>query len=98
MIKLIEVCEYSSAANALQKTYVLREIYVNPKHVVSLREENSYKQKLTEGKLPDDLDPRQSFTRLTLDKGRSGLDVVVVGTPGSVESKLNDSEKGLLHG
>lgn len=98
MIKLIEVCESLSATSTSQKIYVLREIYVNPKHVVSLREENSYKQKLTEGKLPDDLDSRQSFTRVTLDKGHSGLDVVVVGTPGVIESKLNGNKKELLHG
>ena len=37
MIKLVEVCETSD------KRYSLREIYVNPKHVVSLREDSKYK-------------------------------------------------------
>ena len=98
MIKLIEVCESLRAASTSQKSYTLREIYVNPKHVISLREENSYKQKLAEGKLPDDLDARQSFTRVTLDKGHTGLDVIVVGAPGVVESKLNGDKRELLHG
>ena len=97
MIKLIEVCELLRATNGSQKSYTLREIYVNPKHVISLREETSYKQKLAEGQLPDELDSRQSFTRITLDKGNSGLDVVVVGTPGIIESKFNN-KKELLHG
>jgi hypothetical protein len=98
MIKLIEICESLRAANASQKSYTLREIYVNPKHVISLREETAYKQKLVEGVLPGDLDSRQSFTRVTLDKGHSGLDVVVVGSPGIIESKLNGNKKELLHG
>jgi hypothetical protein len=98
MIKLIEVCESLRATNGSQKSYALREIYVNPKHVVSLREETSYKQKLAEGQLPNELDSRQSFTRVTLDKGNSGLDVVVVGPPGIVESKLNGDKRELLHG
>ena len=98
MIKLVEICESLSAAVEPQKSYILREIYVNPKHVISLREENSYKQKLAEGKLPDKLDSRQCFTRVTLDKGHSGLDVVVVGAPSLIESKLNRGERELLHG
>jgi hypothetical protein len=98
MIKLIEICESLRAAKASKKSYTLREIYVNPKHVISLREEIAYKQKLAEGTLPDDLDSRQSFTRVTLDKGHSGLDVVVVGSPGIIESKLKGGKKELLHG
>lgn len=98
MIKLVEICESFNTTSASQKSYILREIYVNPKHIISLREEASYKQKLVEGTLPDNLDSRQSFTRLTLDKGHSGLDVVVVGSPGAIESKLNKNKKELLRG
>jgi len=91
MIRLIEVCEHLSAANSSQRKYSLKEIYINPKHVVSLREEESYKQKLVEGFLPEDLDTRQSFTRITLDKGQTGLDIVVVGSPGQIEDKIKSS-------
>ena len=98
MIKLIEVCEVSNASNSLQRSYTLREVYVNPKHVVSLREENSYKQKLMEGEMPKDLDLRQGFTRVTLDRGQTGLDIVVIGLPGIIEAKLENGKKDLLHG
>jgi len=98
MIKLVEICESLNAAVASQKSYILREIYVNPKHIISLREENSYKQKLAEGKLPNNLDSRQCFTRVTLDKGHTGLDVVVVGAPSLIESKLSEGKRELLHG
>jgi len=88
MIKLIEVCEQLKASNSHQRKYTLREIFINPKHVVALREESSYTQKLEEGLLPEELDSRQQFTRLTLDRGQSGLDVIVIGAPHLVESKL----------
>ena len=46
MIKLIEVFKLPQ-----HNQYTLREIYVNPKHVVALREEVSFKQKLMESKV-----------------------------------------------
>ena len=98
MIKLIEVCEIKNASSSPQKAYTLREIYVNPKHVVSLREAASFQQKLVEGKLPEGLDTRQGFTKITLDRGQFGLDVVVIGQPSIVESKLADAKRELLHG
>lgn len=98
MIKLVEICEKMSASNNSEKSYTLREVYVNPKHVVSLREESSFKQKLTEGNLPEGLDTRQGFTRITLDKGQIGLDIIVVGQPNIVETKLKGDRRELLHG
>lgn len=97
MIKLVEVCETSSASDNTNKRYSLREIYVNPKHVVSLRSEPKYRQKLHEGVLPEALDSRQEFTRLTLDKGNTGIEVVVVGDPNLVNGKLKGG-KDVLKG
>jgi len=97
MIKLIEICEVLYASNDTRQKYTLREIYVNPEHIISLREEPIYRQKLLEGKLPDDLDSRQQFTRIALNRGHSGLEVVVVGTPDIVRGKLK-KEKEILHG
>jgi len=94
MIKLVEVFKMPH-----QNHYTLREIYVNPKHIVALREEANFKQKLTEGQLPENLDARQEFTRLTLDRGQSGLDVVVVGSPYVIENKMHSAdERQLLKG
>jgi len=89
MVKLVEICETKALTSGQQ--YTLREVYVNPKHVVALREESTLKKKLVEGLLPENLDERQQFTRLTLDRGQVGLDLVVVGGPGLVESKLKDA-------
>ena len=98
MIKLVEVCELLKASKSTQQQFTLREIFINPKHVVSLREEPSYVQKLKEGRLPDELDSRQRFTRLTLDRGQAGLDVIVVGSANTIESKMRMSgKKQVLH-
>ena len=93
MIQLVEVCELSTASKNSQQKFTLREVYVNPKHIVSLREDLKFKQKLTEGRLPEGLNEEQTFTRVIIDKGQSGLEIVVVGTPSVVETKM----RGALH-
>ena len=90
MVRLVEIIKQLDE-------YQLREVFVNPRHVIALREDNYMKQNLWEGKLPENLDNRQSFTKLTLDKGTVGLELTVVGTPALVESKLKD-EKRVLNG
>ena len=91
MVKLVEVYENS-------KGYVLREVYVNPKHVVSLREDSRLRGKLDEGKMPVELRDEHVFTKVTLDKGTTGLEIVVVGPPSIVESKLRFNGRELLNG
>ena len=88
MIRLIEVVKQFDR-------FDLREVFVNPRHVVSLREDGHIKQALNEGKLPEGLDERQSFTKLTLDKGTVGLELTIVGAPALVESKLKNSQQVL---
>jgi hypothetical protein len=91
MIKLVEVIKDSG-------NYNLREIFINPKHVVYLREDILTKQSLVEGKFPEELDIRQQFTKLTVHNGTSGTEFVVVGSPSVVESKLKDGQKMILNG
>lgn len=91
MVKFVEVVKDLN-------TFSLREVFVNPSHVVSLREDGFMKQHLKEGKLPTDLDGRQSFTKITLNKGATGQELVVIGLPSLVESKLKGGSKELLHG
>jgi hypothetical protein len=91
MVKLIEVIKNL-------QSFELREVFINPSHVVSLREDNHMKRNLVEGKMPHDLDTRQDFTKLTLDKGSVGLELTIVGGPSLIESKLKKTEKELLHG
>lgn len=96
MIQLVEVCELLTASKNSKQKFTLREIYVNPKHIISLREDANYVQKLNEGVLPDELDKRQKFTRMVIDKGHAGLEIIVIGPPSVIEAKMKGGERELL--
>ena len=95
VVKLVEVCK--SNEYGVSNKYALREIFINPEHVVCLRSDDVTQQRLQENKLPQELDDRQEFTRIQLNRGHNGLDVVVVGAPSIVEQKLQASRQ-LLRG
>ena len=84
MKKLIEVTQNSAAT----KTYSLREVFVNPEFVVSLIPDTNTTRLLNEGRLPDGLSKQTEFTRVTIHKGASGQEMVVVGNILDVRTKL----------
>ena len=96
IIKLVEVTS-DKGGTYLNQKYKLKEIFVNPKHIVALREDNDMSVNMSEGTLPEGINPLMGFTRLYLDRGQHGLDVTVVGNPDTVREKLNLSNKQLLH-
>ena len=98
MIQLVEVFNEVSSAMRGTSKYTLREIYINPKHVVAIRPDNRMKTVLKEGLLPEDMDERQSFTKVFLDRGQTGIDITVVGEAALVGKKLGLYEKELLKG
>lgn len=89
MRKLVEVYQNSVTT----KRYSLREVFVNPDYVVSLSPDDFTPKLLREGVMPDSLDTRQQFTRLTIHKGTSGQEMVVVGDVDSVRTKLYSAVK-----
>ena len=105
LVRLTEVVEDSTSrvgTSVREKKYTLREILVNPDHVVCLRAEPRMDRMLTEGYLPSDLDKRQQFTRVHMNRGQAGIDLVVVGNTSLIEQKLFEaterSAKTLLRG
>ena len=97
LVSLIEVVNLSRFSNT-KRNYSLSEIFVNPKQVVCMREELNIKEKMIlEGAYPKGLDKRQSFTKLSLQRGGSGIDIVVVGAPAAVMEKIH-GKKGMLSG
>lgn len=80
------------------RTYTLREVTINPQHVICLREDSTMPNRLTEGSLPEGIDQRQRFTKVILDKGQSGLELVVVGSPNQISEKLKISTRKMLMG
>ena len=91
MTKLVEVYKQLN-------DYLLREVYVNPKHIVAMRQDDRMTSVLKEGKLPDQLDQRQDFTKLYVDRGNTGIDITVVGDLNTIKEKLGLDNRSLLKG
>ena len=99
IVKFIEVYETTNVhANEELRSYSLREVFINPEQVVCIRSDGGFKQKLNEGQLPKDLDKRQEFTKIYLNRGQSGLDVTVVGAPKTIEERIRKTNKTILKG
>lgn len=101
LVTLTEVVSANSnvaGSSMATRTFTLREITVNPQHVICLREDATMTSRLDEGRLPEGMDSRQRFTKLTLDRGHSGLDVTIVGDPVQVKEKLRISAREILRG
>lgn len=92
MKKLVEVMQNS----ATSKTYSLREVFVNPEYVVSLSPDTNTKRLLNEGRLPEGLSNLTEFTRVTIHKGATGQEMVVIGDISDVRSKLFSGNNGSL--
>mgnify|MGYP004376343781 CR=1 FL=1 len=90
LVKLTEVCH--NATLTTQQDYTLREVYVNPEHVVMIREEARMQKLNEQGKLPG-LASEHKFTKLTINRGHTGTEIVVVGAPKAIESTLNKQKK-----
>jgi len=96
VVKLVEV--HSHHAVTSNKSYTLREVFINPQRVVSMREDKGFQSLLSEGELPEGMNDDQSFTRIFLDQGQGGRSIVVVGDPMSVDRKLTEGQRQVLKG
>tara|TARA_R110000824_G_scaffold52866_2_gene146736 strand:+ start:143 stop:439 length:297 start_codon:yes stop_codon:yes gene_type:complete len=97
MIKLIEV--YKEKDFGVSSGFKVREVYINPSHVVCMYDDPSMVRNLNEGFLPENLDKRQSFTKLRLNQGQSLYQITVVGSINVIGEKLGLSldKRHLLH-
>ena len=90
MIKLTQIKKDSF------NVYRLSSIYVNPKHIVFMSEESATRQDLVEGKINLGLDRNISFTKIKINESAHFSEIIVVGTPEMVESRINASSRRLL--
>jgi len=97
-VQLVEVFDRNEGNTNRGQTYSVRTIYINPNHVVCIRGNHEMSGLLNEGKLPEDLDKRQQFTTLSLNKGTYGQDVIVIGSVNEVHRKLQTIDARLLQG
>ena len=91
MTKLVEV--YKTLGK-----FHLREVYVNPKHVGAMRQDDRMLANLNEGLLPSQLNESQAFTKLYVDRGNTGIDITVVGDLANVKDRLGLENRSLLRG
>ena len=97
LIKLTEI--YNNGALTMKQTYTLREVFVNPEHVVMVREESRMQQLNEQGMLPSELDKNHRFSKLIIKRGHTGSEIVVVGAPEIIETTLNKNKvKQVLRG
>ena len=101
LVKLIEVysdtCPHSEKSWGAEE-FSIRETYINPSHVVCLREDTNISSKIRGSELESELDPRQEFTKLYIERGYSGLDITVVGSLCSIREKFQSQARELLNG
>ena len=95
LVRLTEVCQNKALTN--KNDYTLREVFVNPEHVVMIREESRMQNLNEQGLLPEGLKSEHQFTKLTINRGHRGTEIVVVGAPATVENSLNTNQQ-LLRG
>jgi hypothetical protein len=95
LVKLTEVCQ--NKALTTKNDYTLREVFVNPEHVIMIREESRMQSLNEQGLLPEGLKSGHQFTKLTINRGHTGTEIIVVGAPAVVENSLNTSQQ-LLRG
>lgn len=92
MVKLTQIKKDS------YNMYRITNIYVNPKHIVFMSEESQMRQELVEGKIDLGLDKNITFTKIKINESANFSEIIVVGTPEMIESKINTSTKKLLRG
>jgi hypothetical protein len=96
LVKLTEIC--ANGAVTTPNNYILREVFVNPEHVIMIREEKRIQELNERGMLNEGLDTTHRFSKLTINRGQTGTEIVVIGAPELVETKLKNSTKQLLRG
>jgi hypothetical protein len=101
MIQLVEIVENSIATRPTEK-YTLREIYISPEHIIMVRDDPSTSRVLMEAVdiLPD-LKRSVGFSKITINRGTTGQEIVVVGTVSSIYEKIESVKirtKQLLRG
>jgi len=95
MVKLTEIYQESMSTKVC-----VREVYINPNHVVMVREDMNFGRYLQEGKLNElGVNPAMRFTRISVrNSGTGNYEIVVFGDTESVYEKIRSTQKSLLKG
>ena len=94
LIKMVEIYEDPSYGLESRDRHALREVVINPAFVMAIRDNTNLLQKLNNDLLPEGLDPRQEFTKITMNSGQSTFAINVVGDIDTVTKTLLDKKCG----
>jgi hypothetical protein len=105
MIQLLEVVENAYPTPNSTK-FTIREVYINPEHIIMVREDYNIKRLLAEqshfaGQDSTLLNPNMKFSKITVNRGTTGQDMSVAGSVEVIYSKIEESNakaKKLLRG
>jgi hypothetical protein len=99
MVQFIEVIEESYPTKP-ENRFKVREIYISPEHIVMVREDSNIQRTLSEGLgIIPGLSSNAKFSKLTVNRGTQGQDIVVAGSVEVVYEKINNvRSKQLLRG
>ena len=94
MTKLTEIISsngtYDPISRSMKADYGLRNVYVNPGFIISMREDTTMVQVAKKKELIEGLNPGVGFTKLTLNSTGHGVtQFTVVGTPEQIIEKFN---------
>lgn len=96
LVKLTEVRQKNSLTTSKQE-FDLQDIFINPEHVVMIREDSRLARLNEDNSLMPGMDSDHKFTKLTINRGQTGTEIIVVGAPHIVEKKLQQNH-GLIRG
>ena len=96
LVKLTEICQRNTLTSSKQE-YTLRDVFVNPEHVVMISEDAHLGRLNESNSLLPGMNSDHKFTKLTINRGQTGTEIVVVGAPQIVEQKLKQN-KTLIRG
>lgn len=81
------------------RDYFLEKIFINPKQIIYVWEDNEFKQKLKEGAMSIDLHQSTGFSKIKINLNNQTEIITVVGDPSMIETKISSKQtKTLLKG
>ena len=89
LIKLIEIQRGSKFSGYSAR---LKEIYINPQHIISVSEEIESNEKLISEATSLGLSNKVSFSKVTIQDGTLSRSLTVVGTPSEIYKKLKNKQ------
>ena len=87
LVTLTEIYKTNEQSTSKDQKYALREVIVNPDHIFALRNDIKLTNLKDKSQLPEDLDPRQEYTRIYFNSLNHGI-IAVVGDLHVVRRKL----------